>query len=72
MKRPAVYDISNMDWAMRDYGYNVAQSRPTAGDVDRIIAERTTVRFTAAQRQSFLESADYAYSMRLRHRSQSA
>jgi hypothetical protein len=62
-------DFGNMEWKARDWGYNVASSRPTMPDIDALIASAfPNIKFTVAQHSELLLSADYAYMMRLKHR----
>jgi hypothetical protein len=69
MRRASNYDLGNMDWQARSYGYNDATARPQPQEIDDLISKQMPhVRFTGANKQAFLESADYAYMMRLRHR----
>ena len=67
MHRPTKAHIGNMDWEMRSFGY-AASEHPTMEDVQRITAEMPGVHFPAVKMQEFLETAEYAYMLQLKHR----
>lgn len=69
MRKPTKADLGNLDWQARSFGY-AAVDHPTEGDIAGLLAQFPAVQFTTKQRAELLETAEYAYMLRLRHRAQ--
>jgi len=62
--------FGNLEWQARSWGYNDAPVMPIMADIDSLIARTLpNVQFSMKQKMDLLGSAEYAYMMRLRHRS---
>lgn len=57
-----------LDWAARNFGYELADAEPTATDIDRIVAERTTRMISRAHRADLLRTAKAAWAAKPGHR----
>lgn len=58
--------LSLLDWAVANFGYELAEKEPTAQDVDRIIADRTVRKVSQSDRKWLLQRARSAWRLRSR------